>query len=72
LPVTQAWKSLKLKMTEEVLWLSDTVPAPLPSVCRNTGTTAVALVLLMTLAVVVTVVKISELGSFHSAVVVDP
>ncbi|MGO8904490.1 MAG: hypothetical protein ACLQMH_02555 [Solirubrobacteraceae bacterium] len=69
--MTQAWKSLKLKKTV-LLWSSDTVPAPPPSVCRNTGTIAVALVLLLTVAVVVTVVKISELGSLHSAVVVDP
>ena len=59
-------------MKTVLLWLSDTVPAPLPSVCKNTGTSAVACVLLRIVAFVVRVVKISELGARHSAVVVDP
>jgi len=50
----------------------ETDPTPLPSVCKSTGTIAVACVLLRIVAFVVTVVKMSELGSLHSAVVVEP
>jgi len=67
----QVWIFGKVKATV-LLWFSETVPTPLPSVCKNIGTMAVAFVLLITWAVVVRVVKIGELGSLHSVVAVDP
>jgi hypothetical protein len=70
-PPKQPWTLVNVNATV-LLWAIVTVPTPLPSVCRNSGTIAVAFVLLLTFAVVLTDVKISEFGSLHSAMAVEP
>jgi hypothetical protein len=67
----QFWMSMYVKATV-LLPSIDVVPAPEPSVWSKSGTIPVALVELVTVAVVSCVVKMNELGSDHLIFDVDP